>query len=625
MDETYGMTQKNPPKSVHPEMQEDFLQRTPEWRIVTVKRKGLFVGSMVLVFLAGFSPSVRALELPPALVDSREKVLRCLPPQAALVLYVQDLHTRWEQFRHSAFLRVFPQTELGRELHAALPFQQVQQVAELILRELKTTPEELLEDVFGQVVAFTYTPAQEQPVRPESSLLVLAPRRPARLQALVQRLNELQIQSTEVSAVEQRQQDQWTYFVRKKGTGQVDYYAFSHGLFLFSTRESELQAALQRLGGSETTSPWKKRWQRWGWNDMTVIVAVEPRRWDAQWASRLGQAKGQEKALLQRWSQVWSGIEAVAIGLHLHRDVDLHLILEVTPQRLPQPWQHWWFALASPAPQHLLPPDAWLTVQGYGRLADWLDRLDVLLPHEDQRSLSQWLEQSLGPLLGRDHFPAVRECLGPHWAVWLEPPVAENELPIIAGVVSFQGEKTQRQRAIRAICQALTFAFHAWRVQYNATHVDQITWIEPKLGEAGLSGMLVNGRGFPSGVAPCFAVIEDHLILSSSPVALQRLAQRLQRTLDGPTVTTPPPVQAWPIATFHIRQIQEYLQQRPEQLARSLAPLVGMEQKDLSELFRRWAVLLEPIESLQLLYERKDQRICWTLRCQLRWPLQPEK
>lgn len=590
-----------------------------------MKRMGLFVGSMVLGLWAGFSPSVLALEESPALAASREKVLRCLPPQAALVLYVQDLHTRWQQLRSSPFWRMFPQTELGRELQAALPLQQMQQTTELVFRELKTTPEELLEDVFGQVAAFAYTPAQEQPANPQSSLLVIAPRRPARLQALVQRLNELQIQSGEVSTVEQRQQGQWTYFVRKKGQSEAEYYAFSHGLFLFSPGESELQAALQRLEATKTASPWRKRWQRWGWTDMTAIVAVEPRSWDAQWTRRIEQAQGQEKALLQRWSQVWSGIEAVALGLHLHRGVDLHLMLEVTPQRLPQPWQQWWYASVQPAPLHLLPPDAWLTVQGYGRLADWLDRLDVLLPHEEQRPLSQWLEQSAGPLVGRDHFPAVRECLGPHWAVWLEPPAVENDLPILAAVVSLQGEKGQRQRAARAICQALTFAFHAWRVQYNATHADQITWMEPNVGEAGLSGMLVNERGFPPGVAPCFAVIEDHLILASSPVALQRLAQRLRPTSKGPTVTNTSASPAWPVATFHVRRVQNYLQQRPEQLARSLAPLLGVEQKELKEYFRRLAVLVEPIESVQLLYERKEQRICWTLRCQLRWSLQPEK
>ncbi len=50
-----------------------------------------------------------------------------------------------------------------------------------------------------------------------------------------------------------------------------------------------------------------------------------------------------------------------------------------------------------------------------------------------------------------------------------------------------------------------------------------------------------------------------------------------------------------------------------------------MEERELSEQFRRLAVLLEPIESLHVLYERKDQRMCWTLRCQLRWSLQPEK
>jgi hypothetical protein len=590
-----------------------------------VKRKGWFVGSAALVFLVGFSPPVLALEEPPALAASREKVLRCLPPQAALVLYGQDLHTRWQQLRSSPFLKVFPQTELGRELYAAIPFQQVQQTAELVLRELKTTPEELLEDVFGQVVAFAYTPARDQPASPHSSLLVIAPRRPARLQALVQRLNELQIQSGEVSTVEQRQQGQWTYFVRKKGQAEGEYYAFSHGLFLFSPGESELRAALQRLEASETASPWRKRWQRWGWTDMTAIVAVEPRSWDAQWTHRIEQAQGQEKALLQRWSQVWSGIEAVALGLHLHRGVDLHLMLEVTPQRLPPPWQQWWSASVQPAPLHLLPPDAWLAVQGYGRLADWLDRLDVLLPHEDQRPLSQWLEQAVGPLLGRDHFPAVRECLGPHWAVWLEPPAVENDLPILAAVVSLQGEKGQRQRAARALCQALTFAFHAWRVQYNATHADQITWMEPKVGEAGLSGMLVNERGFPPGVAPCFAVIEDHLILASSPVALQRLAQRLRPTSKGPTVPNTSASPAWSVATFHVRRVQNYLQQRPELLARSLAPFFGMEERELSEQFRRLAVLLEPIESLHVLYERKDQRMCWTLRCQLRWSLQPEK
>jgi hypothetical protein len=588
-----------------------------------VKRDGLFIWGMSLVFLSGVSSPGWAGDEATALAVSREKVLRCLSPQAALVLYAQDLHTRWHQLRNSPFLKVFPDTELGRELQTVLPWRQVQQSVEPIFRELKTTPEELLEDVFGQVVAFSYTPAQEQPASPQTSLLVIAPRRPATLQALVQRINELQIQSAEVSVVEQRRQDRFTYYVRKKGPDESDYYAFHDGLFLYSSREGELQEALRRLESPRLISPWSQRWQRWGWTEMTLVLAVEPRSWDAQWALRIQQAEGQEKALLQRWSQLWLGIEAVALGLHLHRGVDLHLMVEVIPQRLPQPWQRWWSAPAQNAPQHLLPPNAWLAVQGYGRLADWLERLDVLLPPAEQRPISQWLEQSLGPLLGRDHFPAVRECLGPHWALWVEPPAQEDALPILALVVSVHGENEQRQQATRALCQALTFAFHAYRVRYNATHDDQITWMEPKFGPVGLSGMLVNERGFPPGLAPCFAVIEDYIILASSPAALERLAQRLRQL---PSTSNLPPASApWPVAIFQARRLQEYLQRRSEALARSLAPLVGWDQQDLNQQLRRLAMLLEPIDTIQLVYERKERRMCWTFRCQLRWPLQPEK
>jgi hypothetical protein len=590
-----------------------------------VKRNEFFIWGLSLLFLAGASLSGRARDEPVPLAVSREKVLRCVSPDAAVVLYAQDLHTRWHELSNSPFLRVFPDTELGREVQNAFPWRALLQNVEPIFRELKTTPQELLEDVFGQAVVFSYTPAQERPPRPPTSLLVLAPRRPARLQTLIQRINELQIQSGEVTAVEQRRQDRFTYFVRKKGSEESDYYAFHEGLFLYSSRESELQDALRRLEEKEPVSPWCQRWQRWGWHEMTFILAVEPRSWDAQWASRIQQAHDQDKALLQHWSQLWLGFEAVAIGLQLHRGVDVHVVLEVNPQRLPQPWQRWWSASAPSTPHRLFPPDAWLVVQGYGRLADWLERLDVLLPQEQQRAISQWFEQSVGPLLGRDHFPAVRDCLGPHWALWVEPPGAEDALPLLAFVVSVQGEKDQRQQATRVLCQALTFAFHAYRVRYNATHDDQITWVEPKGGAVGLSGMLVNERGFPAGLAPCFSVIQDHIILASSPAALERLAQRLQQPPASSTLAPATASAAWPVAMVQVRGLQEYLQRRSELLARALAPLLGWDQQDMSQQLRRLATLLEPIDSIQLVYERKERRICWTFRCQLRWPLQPEK
>lgn len=551
----------------------------------------------------------------------RERVLRSISPQAAIVFYVQNLRDHVQTFAQSPFAQAFARSALGQRLGQSFPRQQLERIADLIMQELKTSPQEVLDEVLGDAWAFAYTPAADAD-HPEHSLLVIASRRPQVLQRIVQRIGELQLRSGEVADIAQRCQGRHTFTSRKKRDGSIDCFTFHDGLFLFSSSEAELLSALDRASAPEPSS-WEQRLQRWELHEAALVVAVEPRNWDGEWAKRIAAAQGPQRLLVERWAQWWKGLKAAALSVQLTEEVAISLTVEVVPQSWPAAWQSLGLGAAPTARNPLPPADAWLACQLHGRLDDWIDALEFLLPtpQEGQRPLSGWFEQNLGPLVGRDQLPILRRVLGPSWALWLEPPESEVALPALAVAVTLQGTAEERRTAARALSQALAFVFHAYRVQHNARHKDQVTWLEPPGGPPGLSGMLVNEGTFPPGFRPCFAVWADHLVIATSARALERFRQRLNPA--GPTAS--PKVGPETALWIDTRSLHEYLARRHETLARQLAPLFVVEEKKLHDHLSVLADVLEPFDAIRLDFSHKQYLLRLTLHLRPRWALRSQR
>jgi hypothetical protein len=521
--------------------------------------------------------------------------------------------------RRSPLATAFPQTAIGQRLLQSQTWQQLQQIAAALFEELKTTPTELLEEVLGDAWAFAYTPAADADT-PETSLLIIAPRRSELLQQLVQRINELQRRTGELDAVIQQRQGPYTLSVRQKKNGARECYAFHDGLFLFSNSPATLLAALEQADRPEP-SLWEQRLQRWGLQDAICVVAVEPRRWDGLWQRRLAEAAGPERQLLQHWAQIWNTLEALALGVRLTDSVLVDLVVQTVAQQKATVWESLLRRTATSERTWLPPADAWLACQLQGELTDWLDGLDAFMPPADKGALARWLDNQLGPLVGRDQWPLVRQALGPSWALWLEPPLQDTELPACAVAVALQGPPEQRCTAARAVCQAFTFLFHAYRVHHNANAPDQIHWQEWPDAPPGLSGMLVNHKTFPPGFSPCFAIVADHLLVASSPHVLTRFRQRHQAGLLTKPPTLGPQTALW----LNLRHCQQYLRRHQEPLARHLAVLTATEEKTLRQHLADWTEVLEPLDTIRLDLSQQPQTFRLTLHVRLRWTLLPQQ
>ncbi|MCS7022160.1 MAG: hypothetical protein NZU63_10080 [Gemmataceae bacterium] len=581
------------------------------------RHRWVWCGLMPVSLLVGTVPVSSAdPESPRATpAEARDKLLRCVSSQAAVVVYAQHWHLHWEQIRRSPFATGFPRSALGQRCLQSDSWQAVQQTAATVFKELQLTPEELLTEIIGEGVVFAYSPGSGSP-KAETSLLAVVPRRPATLQALVQRINELQLRAGEVLELQPHRSGAHTYTLRKKPGGVVDSYVIQDGLFLYSNSPQELESALDRLSRSDPPV-WTERLQRWGVAGDALVVAIQPQ----QWAGAAGLAEAAANPpLLRHWARLWSALQAVVLSLQVSETVDVRLILEAAPARLPPAWRNGWMAPAVPSARWLAAPDAWAGVHVTGSLGDWLDRLDILLPPEEhgQRPLSEGLEQFLGPLVGRDRYPLIRQVLGPTWSVWLEPPAQADELPAVGAAVSLQGTPEQRRTVAQALAQALTFAWHALRVHYNASHQDQITWQQPPVGTPELGGMLVNPRGFPPGLAPCFACSDEYLLVATHPVVFQRFEQRRQVPTRLPKGTGPDTI-AW----LDVRSLYDYLQRHKTHLPRRLAPLLELEEARLQTNLKLLTELLEPVEAVRLDCTRKENVLSFHLRCRPRWSLRP--
>src|SRR5690349_20665085 len=125
-------------------------------------------------FAAALALAVLAAGSVPA-ASPRDELLRLAPQDAALVLVVQNARDHVRAASESPFAEWFPSSGLGRLLLAGGDFGKARTGATAILGELGTNPEELLDDVLGDAVAFAYTPGPPDRPGEERAVFLIRP------------------------------------------------------------------------------------------------------------------------------------------------------------------------------------------------------------------------------------------------------------------------------------------------------------------------------------------------------------------------------------------------------------------------------------------------------------------
>ena len=546
--------------------------------------------TLALTALFAFALPATAAPPPP-----RDAALRVAPTDFALVVVVQNLRDSVTTIADSPFAAWFPTSALGKQLLGGADFKKITDSATPVFGALGVTPSDVLHDIAGDAVVFAYTPAPAADPKGERSVIILHPRKVDTLIRVIDRMNEAQTKSKELKAVVTHQYADATYTERQKPEGASDFYCFRGNVFAFSSSEAEIKALIDRdaTGAKDKPPELVARMTRLGVADAAVVVLVNPRPLDAELAAKVKTAKPDEKAFLAKFAEVWAATDAAALYLTVGADAELGVSLQFDPAKVPAGAKGWLVGDRTPsALWAAVPDDALFAVAGRVKATDILDFLTSIAPADDKKGVRETIEQTLGPIVGKDKLPLVLDALGPDWALWVAPPAkgTKDAVPVLVAALKVQTDGPKGVEASKALVQALEYGFQTGRIAYNATHKDQLELREEKDGDAVIKSL--TGDAFPAGVRPCFALKGGYLVVSTSPDAIKEF--------KAPT-GTPKPGGEVPLARFNATLARDYLLSHGPALAKVLSAAGAGEAKELAQQLDALALVLEPVGKVELL------------------------
>src|SRR5262245_42462385 len=174
----------------------------------------------------------------------RDELLRLVPDDAGLCLFVQNLRQQLDRLHASPFAEKLAASPIGQLFRNAPELKHLAAFDQQLLTKLQITSAQLRDDILGDAIVVAYTPGPPDKPEQEQGLLLLHARNPGRLVALFDRLNDIQRQSGELIAVESRKFGSQPYVRRQKKDGE-EYYAIRGPLLVFSDCEARLHKALE--------------------------------------------------------------------------------------------------------------------------------------------------------------------------------------------------------------------------------------------------------------------------------------------------------------------------------------------------------------------------------------------
>lgn len=562
------------------------------------------------------SPAVRfavvaalALAASPAFAGPRDELLRVAPPDAALVVVVQNAREHVRNVAASPFIEWFPTSALGKQLAAVGNLKHAREFIGPVFHALGTTPEELLNDVVGDAVAFAFTPAPPSDPKGERAVLLVRPKKPETLAKLIDRLNDTQKSNGELKAVVRKEHRGAEYFERQKPGGS-DFYCFRGGVFAFSGTEPDILGVIDRDAAAGVKPPeLAARLTKLGVADAFAVALINPRSLDAEVKAKVSRAKPDEKPFLDHFQEVWLALDSAAVYLALGTDLEAGLSLRFHPDALPPGAKA---RLTGPRTRPevwaAIPENALFAVAGRFKVSELIDTIGSLVPGDGPNPLKAAVEQFLGPVFGKAKLPQVLDALGPNWAVWAEPPPENGGfLPVAVVAVQIDTAGPKGKETARAIVHAVGFGFDAARVAYNAGHADQIESVETEDGGAVITS-LANDKVFPPGFRPSFAYKGGYLVVATSPDAIKRFRE----PKPGPGKS-----EESPLLRFSGAGTRAYLQKHREPLAKFLSATGHGDEKQLLKQIDQAATVLELLDRVEVVTRGDADGVRIALRAKL--------
>ena len=173
-----------------------------------------------------------------------EELLRYVPPDVGFCLVARDLRGHGQALADSPFVAGLRKTAAGEALARADELNRIEKLQEQLQSQLGFDWNRLRDDIFGDGLAFAYRAGPPGKPEEEAGLILIRARAPKPLIELVDHINELQKNSGEVSAIEERTHRNTTYFRRVEKNKPASFYCLRGPILLLSANASYPGTAL---------------------------------------------------------------------------------------------------------------------------------------------------------------------------------------------------------------------------------------------------------------------------------------------------------------------------------------------------------------------------------------------
>jgi hypothetical protein len=537
---------------------------------------------------AALTVALLALAGPARAITPRDEVLRLVPPDVSFCLVVQDLRGHSEAVLASPFARKLADSSFGKRLVAAPEWQKLAEVNAQLRQNLGITWTELRDDILGDVIVAAYRAGPADKPQDEEGLFLLRARDARRLGELIDRLNDGQQKSGDVTELEPRKHNGQTYYHRVEKKGE-NYYYLRGPVLVFATRESILRQAIDLDQAAVAGEPPVAReLRRLGADKDLAALWINPRAFEAELQRKAEAARGGDARVLKSLRAYWKAVDGVVFTAAVHQDdVEFGLTLGVKEDQL-LPGGRRFFAGAV-KPSRLwdrFPDNALFAVAGQVDVVGLVDMVGEFLPEDARKGIRDAVNLQAGPLfLGKDIAKEVLPNLGPDWGLCvLAPPAKDKDwFPHVLGALRIQPGATKPpvdQAVLNALNSLTGFAVAG----YNKEHPDSPTELKYTEQDSVPVRYFINDKQFPPGLQPAYALKDGYLVLASCPEAIRRF------TANAATL---PPGGEVPLLRLSLRDWRRYVTERQEPLAAYSAERNGIPR---AEATRRLNNLIDGLE-----------------------------
>ena len=530
-----------------------------------------------------------------------------VPDGTAICVVVRDLQTHLQAVAKSPFFAWFRQSPLGERILDPQELLKLKQLHDFFAEQLGVTGEQLLDDVVGDAIVLAYMPGPAGKPDAELGVILISPRKPEVMAKLIEKLNDLQQKSGEIKAVRERTYKGLTFVEREKVDGALEYYQLSDGVFAFTGQLGGIHGVVDRqVAKPSSPSSVRRAIDRLGLEKRMAVAWFNPRSFDAELKLKHEATKdASERAFLGRFREVWAATDSFALDLHVDNGLELGVVAEFDPSKLPPELRNLAFPKSGPsAVSGKIPPEAMFAVSGRLDVPNLVAALATFLPAEGKASLKAVGEQFIGPLIGRDKLPAVLAGIGPDWAFWTTVP---NDAKVWMPEWTFAVKVSEP--TARPLQQAVEFALQTARIAHNRDHADQIDLHEEVQGGIVVKS-LVNETGFPAGFRPAFAVVEGYFVFASTPEVVRKFAS-----------TKPALAKDAPLVRLSGTRLRSYLTAHGPAVASFLAKSQGRPVESVERELKDLTAVLEAIDRLEITRVSKNKTVRFAVRIELTKPL----